>query len=98
MLISKENQIPTLYTQEEIKDPLVYVVIMCQGAVWLLTELDREKEIAFGWAELFPGGGELGYISLEEIEELKSQYPVEVKELEEPKPLSQLKKEMYLEG
>ena len=97
MIISENNKIPDLYAQEEVKDPLVYVVIMCQGAVWLLTELDREKQIAFGWAELFPGGGELGYVSLQEIEELKKKYPVEVKELERPKPLSQLKKEMYLE-
>jgi len=98
MIISKDNKIPTLYSQENVKDPLVYVVIMCQGAVWLLTELDREKQIAFGYAQLYPGGGELGYVSLEEIEELKTKYIVEVVELEEPKPLSQLKKEMHLEG
>jgi len=97
MLISNENKIPTLYAQEEVKDPLVYVVIMCQGAVWLLTELDREEQVAFGWAELYRGGGELGYVSLQEIEELKSKYPVEVIELEKPKPLSQLKREMNLE-
>jgi hypothetical protein len=97
MIISKDNKIPQLYVQEKVKDPLVYVVIMCQGAVWLLTEFDSEKQLAFGWAELFPGSGELGYVSLQEIEELKKKYLVEVKELEEPKPLSQLKKEMHLE-
>jgi hypothetical protein len=97
MIISKNWKIPTLYAQEEVEDPLVYVVIMCQGAVWLLTELDREKQIAFGYAQLYPGGGELGYVSLQEIEELKTKYIVEVIELEEPKPLSQLKKEMHLE-
>jgi len=97
LLISKGNKIPTLYAQEEVKDPFVYIVIKCLGAVWLLTELDREKELAFGWAELYSGGGELGYISLKEIEELKLLYPVEVKELEVPKPLSKLKQEMYQE-
>jgi hypothetical protein len=92
-----KRKMPVLYEQEEVNDPLVYIVIMCEGAVWLLTELDKEKELAFGWAELFQGGGELGYISLAEIEELKRKYHVEVHELDEPKKLSRLKKEMHLE-
>ena len=96
MIISKDNKIPALYAQEEVSDPLVYVSIQIGAAFWLLTELDREKELAFGYAELFDGGGELGYIYLPEIEDIvkeKSGVQGVVLEYKEPVPLSKMKKE-----
>lgn len=35
---------------------------------WYIAEFDPETGEAFGWAELFPGGGEYGYIDLRELE------------------------------
>lgn len=44
-------------------------------ATWLLAEYDPEEQVAFGYCDLFgqgeAGGAEWGYISIEELEELK---------------------------
>jgi hypothetical protein len=93
VIISENNQIPELYAQEEVKDSLVYVSVRIGKAFWLLTEYDREKGVAFGWAELFAGGGELGYIFLPEIEEAIQNYSGEVINYDKPQKLSILKKE-----
>jgi len=96
MLITLEQaaKIPNLYTQEEEKDPTVYLIIKCGNSFWLITECDSEG-LAFGWADMFGDGscGELGYIHLNEIEGLKDNYFVSVEETK--KPLSALKKEFY---
>lgn len=86
------EKIPVLYAQEEISDPRVYLYITCLDSFWLITELDTEKELAFGYCQIFIGGGELGYVSLEEIENLP--YPVVVNEVN--KTLSEIKKELDL--
>ena len=92
-----ERKIPALYAQEEVKNPLVYVSIRIGSAFWLITEYEPVKQIAFGFAELFPGGGELGYIYLPEIEEAVKKYNGEVINYDEPRPLSELKKEFLEE-
>ncbi len=84
------NRIPSLYSQENTKDPIVYLKITFMQAVWLITELEQKQGLAFGYC--FIHEGELGYVSLEEIEDLKNQYPVNIYEVE--KPLSQMKKEI----
>ena len=84
------NRIPSLYSQENTKDSIVYLKITCMQAVWLITELDQEQGLAFGYCYIHEG--ELGYVSLEEIEDLKSQYRINIFEIE--KPLSQMKKEL----
>jgi len=93
MIISKDSKIPALYAQEEVKDPLVYVSVKIGSAFWLLTEFDPKKNLAFGWAELFAGGGELGYISVEELEEAIDSYGGQIVNYKEPIPLSKLKRE-----
>lgn len=85
------DKIPALYSQEEAKDPLVYVSIRISSAFWLITEYDKPTKRAFGYAELFQGGGELGYIYLPEIEEALNLYGGEVIQYETPIPLSQAK-------
>jgi len=92
MIISNDNKIPALYSQEEAKDLLVYVSVKIGQAFWLLTEFDPEKKIAFGWAELFAGGGELGYISIKELEEAVDNYGGQIVNYKEPIPLSKLKR------
>lgn len=72
MLLTKidlEN-LPKLYETEEQEDPIVYVKLFhpLGAATWLLTEYNPETKIAFGYAYITEG--ELGYISLEELEEL----------------------------
>jgi hypothetical protein len=64
------KKLPALYSQEDVADPLVVVKFFSpySGAYWLITEFDG-KDSMFGWAELGPGMGELGYVSLREIEE-----------------------------
>ncbi|MCX6077688.1 MAG: DUF2958 domain-containing protein [Campylobacterales bacterium] len=86
------SRVPALYTQEDVKDPIVYLKISCLHSFWLITELDANKELGFGFCQIFEGGGELGYVSLKEIEDLP--YPITIVEME--KPLSALKKELNL--
>lgn len=84
------DRVPDLYAQEDIEDPVVWLQINCLNSFWLLTEYDPIKQLGFGWCELFEGCGELGYVSLEEIERLP--YPIHITEIEIP--LSQLKKHL----
>ena len=93
-LLTKEqaNRIPDLYAQEDAEDPTVYLHIKCLSSFWLITELDKEKELAFGYCQIIEGCGELGYVSFEEIEALP--YPIEI--LEVNKKLSEVKKELKL--
>jgi hypothetical protein len=95
-LLTQEQQsrIPDLYDQESVSDPIVYLIITCMNAFWLITELDKAKRLAFGYAQIIEGGGELGYISLKEINELREKYFVSVEAVEQP--LSKLKAECGL--
>lgn len=65
---------PALYATEEIAfdDKLVtaHYFLPGTGADWYVVEFSLEEKLLFGWAELVPGGGELGYTSLRELEEL----------------------------
>lgn len=96
MLITEaqRKRIPELYAQEEIADPMVYLIIRCMNSFWLITECN-EDGLAFGWADMFGDGscGELGYIHLDEIEGLQESYIVNVEEVETL--LSELKAKFY---
>ena len=70
--------IPRTYETEYADDPQVWLCYRLVDAAWYITELDigehgdRTRTIgpqhqAFGLADLFCDGGELGYISLPEI-------------------------------
>jgi hypothetical protein len=43
-------------------------------ATWFATEYDPEERMFFGWAELHPGCGELGYFSLDELESVRLRF------------------------
>ena len=90
----QKKRIPALYSQEEVEDPIVFIKLNIMNSFWLITELDPDKELGFGWCCL--GGdiqmAELGYVSLEEIE--STGYEVGIEEIE--KSLSQVKKELGL--
>jgi len=88
------SKLPKLYSQEDVKDPLVQLKLFSpySGATWYITEFDGHDTM-FGWADLGHGGGELGYISLSELEEAnRNGLPlVERDKYFHPQPLSKLK-------
>jgi len=71
-LLTKEilDKIPSLYAQEKVKDPIVYVKLFHPLSSWkfFATEYDPKERIFFGWN---PMDGELGYASLSELESTK---------------------------
>ena len=62
--------LPPLYTQENEKDPTVYVKFFNPygAGTWLVTEFDG-RDTMFGYV-MGLGGNEWGYISLRELEQL----------------------------
>lgn len=62
--------IPPLYGTENVpvSEKVVHLHYFIGGCDWYIVELDPAERLAFGWAELLPGCGEWGYISLAELE------------------------------
>lgn len=89
------SKLPAIYSQEKVEDPIVHVKLFSpySNAVWYLTEYDPSDGQAFGWADLGMGGGELGYISIPELEASnKGGLPLVERELYwRPMPLSKAK-------
>lgn len=94
-LISKKlkEQIPKLYDTEEQTDPIVYIKLFIDGWTWYITEISIDDDICFGYV-VSPFGSELGYFSLNEIQEVKGSLGIGVeRDLHfKPTPLSNLKK------
>jgi len=88
-----KEQIPKLYETEEIKDPLIYVKLFLDGWSWYITELSIDDDICFGYV-VSPFGSELGYFSLQEIQEVKGSLGITVERdlYFKPTPLSAIKK------
>ncbi len=96
-LLTKETRerLPALYSQEHVKDPIVYAKFFTPdaGATWLVTEFDGE-DLFFGWACLGNiEDAELGYFSLSEIGAVRGALglPVERDLWFSPCPLSKAK-------
>jgi hypothetical protein len=63
---------PKTYEQESVSDPIVTLHYFAGSSDWYITEKDIDTDgqgqiQAFGLADLFGDGGELGYISIDEI-------------------------------
>lgn len=97
------KRLPALYSQDGVRDPIVYVRFFnAYGAgTWLATEFDGQDQF-FGWAEIHPGMGELGYFSLRELQSLPARMGgrvipglqgIERDTSFTPKPLSQAKRD-----
>lgn len=75
MLLTKaiEIRFAKLGPQEEVDDPIVVCKFFNPGGAgtWFATEYDSEDRCFFGWAEILPGCGELGYFSLDELSEFR---------------------------
>jgi len=91
-----KSKIPRMRAQEDVDDPVVYAKFFSpySGAVWLITEFDGNDEM-FGWADLGFGMGELGYISLRELENSNKQgLPLVERDTSfRPMPLSKAKRQ-----
>lgn len=69
-----EKRIPAIRAQEELGEKAVAHVKFFSPvghATWFATEYDPDERLFFGWAELHPGCGELGYFSLDELESVR---------------------------
>ena len=67
------KQTPTLYSQDGLGEnalAFAHYFLPGSGADWYITEYNPAEDIAFGWAEIVPGCGEWGYISIAELEEI----------------------------
>ena len=65
------NEIPPLYSTEELKEPTVYCKLFLGNWTWFITEIDFNRDICFGYVQSPFCDGELGYFTLSEIEEIR---------------------------
>ncbi len=89
------KKIPKLYSQEKEKDPVVYAKYFTPDSSWTWYVLEFDgKDTFFGHVDGFEP--ELGYFSLSELESVKGPLGLEIeRDLHwEPKPLSEVKKEV----
>jgi len=89
------KRIPPIGSQDNVKDPKVFVKFFSASGVWFVLEFDGRDEM-FGWADLGMGGGDLGYFSLSELDRVRNRMGMPAVERDiyfKPKPLSQAKSE-----
>jgi hypothetical protein len=82
--------------QEHVKDPIVIAKFFhpLSGMTWYATEYDPEDRVFFGWVWNGPMMSELGYFSLDEMEELRVRgLPMERDLHFRERPLSAAKRE-----
>ena len=86
------RKIPKLYSQDGAEDPMCYVKFFNPygRGVWYVTEFDG-RDTMFGYAKITQG--ELGYISLSELQGLnRNGLPLIERDMHwKPRPLSQAK-------
>ena len=77
----KLEELPPLYSTEETKGDLPAVKLFTPdaGATWVLWEYNPDERLAFGLCNLGLGEAVLGYVSIDEIDEIRGQFglPVE---------------------
>ena len=65
------RKVPAIGTTDgQGQDAIVHVHYFTSSGDWYITEADFETGEVFGWAELLPGCGELGYSNLHELEDI----------------------------
>ena len=93
-LLTKEikKQLPRLYSQEDIKDPVAHVKFFCpwNNWTWFVVEFDGEDTF-FG--KVIGHETELGYFSLTELQGIKGPGGLTIERdlYWKPRPLSQCK-------
>lgn len=97
LLLTKANKkaLPALKAQAKVADPIVHVKLFnpTGAATWYLLELDPEENLAFALCDLYGDGGELGYVSLDELAAFRGRFGLGIeRDLHFiPKPLSEVK-------
>ena len=88
---SIRGKLPPLYSQEEVKDPIVHVKFFTPWSnwTWYATEFDG-KDTFFGWVVGFEK--EFGYFSLSEMQAVRGPVGLKIERdmYFKPKPLSQV--------
>lgn len=89
-----KSRLPELYSQEDVADPVVQVLVCgANGWLWALTEYsevspDGCPHLAFG--KVYGDFPELGYIPMDELDELAADGLVWVETDFVPRPLSEV--------
>jgi|GEM_PF-416760 len=96
-LLTKEilARLPPLYSQENVKDPIVQVKFFhpMGSWTWYAIEYDPKERLFFGWS---PEDNEMGYASYDELSEIRVRgLGIERDKYFDPKPLSQVKKQEH---
>jgi len=65
------QKIPDLYSQENIKDKLIYMKFFMGSWTWLVAEIDHKNYDSMFCYVISPMGSEWGYTSLKELMSLK---------------------------
>src|SRR2546430_13806746 len=90
----KVANLPPLYSQEHVEDPVILVRIWHPCSDWYHYpyEFDPEQGLFFGWVKGFEG--ELGYFSVAEFKDVEdgTGIPFQVDETFQPMPLSEVRK------
>lgn len=85
-------KLPRLYSQEKIKDPIVYVKFFCpwNNWTWFATEYDPASRRFFGMVHGHEK--ELGYFTLDELESVTGPGGLKIERdmYFKPRPLSQI--------
>ena len=88
-----KKNIPTLYSQENTKDPIVYIKFFCpwNDWTWYATEFDGQ-DMFFGW--VFGNFPEMGYFRLSDLQSVRGPIGLGVeRDLHfNPTPLSECKR------
>lgn len=70
--VAVERKVPALGANDvpdmDVEDAIVHLHYFSPSGDWYVTEWNKVTGEAFGWAELMPGCGEWGYMSLPEME------------------------------
>ena len=93
-LVTDEDNLPVIGTQNGVRDPMVYAKLFCPWgrATWWLLEYDPADRIAFCFAYLLDEMcAELGDVSIDELEGIKgiAGLTIERDRYFTPKPLSE---------
>jgi hypothetical protein len=76
------KKLPALYANEDKPAAEVTIPVKffnpCGAGTWYATEYDPEQRLAFGFAVIFPGEGELGYFSLNELESVRLPFGLKI--------------------
>ena len=72
-LLTKQNTTKMIKNFKDADEDHKPVVKLFGGGActWLLSELDTENNIAFGLCDIGHGSAELGYVSIDELEQIR---------------------------